>query len=98
MCFGKLQTRERTQRWYDIIHKMQLLKKTAILYKWWKVNISQAALIQFQTLFFYLKMKLHYLKGIFEVFLTKVYLEINRVLETLKIDDQKYNFIQQGPY
>ena len=43
-------------------------------------------------------MKLLYLKGIFEIFLIKVYLEINKVLETLKTDDQKYDCIQQGPY
>lgn len=72
---------------------MQLLKKTS---KWWKVNISHAALTHLWTLFFYLKMKLHYLEGIFEVL--QVYSEFNRVLETLKIDDKKYDSIQQGPH
>lgn len=43
-------------------------------------------------------MKLHYLKGTFEIFLKKFYSEAYRVLEALKIDDEIYDCIQQGHY
>lgn len=74
-----------------VSHHPQNSKKTQPVYFLSRIkdNISHAAQTQLPTSFFSFKMQLHFLKGIFEIFLIKVYLEINRFLETMKIDDQK---------
>lgn len=86
MCFDKLQIMGGTWRHCHNTHEMQSLKNLYLLqviegkyFAYWNWTGTTPDLT-----FLLKKIKAHYLKGEVKIFLTQLYLEINRALETLK--------------